>query len=779
MTDAEDTLTLDLFDNQTMEMAPPAPPSAPPPETPMDEGDVPIQDFAERAYLAYAMSVVTSRALPSVEDGQKPVQRRILYAMRELGNKSDAPHKKSARIVGDVIGKYHPHGDSSVYEAAVRMAQDFTLRYPLIDGQGNFGSRDGDGAAAMRYTEIRLTPFAESVLLSEIDRDTVDFRENYDGTMREPVLLPARLPLMLLNGSSGIAVGMANEIPPHNLREVAEAAMRVVRAPGLDDEAILSCVPGPDFPGGAQVIASPEEIRQAYLTGRGSIRVRACWGVEQLARGQWQVIVTELPPGTSTAKILAEIDDLANPKVKTGKKALSQEQQTLKSTILSLVDSVRDDSDAKHPVRLIIEPKSRNITVEEMMAFLLANTGLEGNASVNMTVIGRDRKPAQKSLPTLIREWVDFRMAAVERRLKYRLSEVERRMHILDGRLIAFLHIDEVIRVIRESDEPKADLVARFNLSEVQADDILEIRLRQLARLEGIKIENERNQLAEERSGLLLLLVDESARRILVAQEIEADAEKFGDARRTLIEPAEKVTTSKVETLVDEPVTLLLSKNGYLRARVGHGIDPVSITWKDGDAEFAVIETRTVHPVILIDQDGRSYSMRAVDVPGGKGDGVPVASLLDLSGKKVVAMLSAPGETKVLMASSLGYGYIATIADMVSRQKAGKAFMNPDGGKVLPPVLLRDSDVEFVAQADDGRLLVMPRDEVKALSGGKGVQLIGLNDGENMISIQPVRGDVNVHAINAKGQSKSIKLAAPDLDEFRGHRARKGRVVRR
>ncbi|TNF51154.1 MAG: DNA topoisomerase IV subunit A, partial [Gammaproteobacteria bacterium] len=440
---------LDLFDPPAPDLPPP-PPSLPPDE-PLGDDAVPLHEFAERAYLAYAMSVVTGRALPAVEDGQKPVQRRILYAMRELGNKSDAPHKKSARIVGDVIGKFHPHGDSSVYEAAVRMAQDFTLRYPLIDGQGNFGSRDGDGAAAMRYTEIRLTPFAEEILLSEIERDTVDFRDNYDGTMQEPALLPARLPVLLLNGATGIAVGMATEVPPHNLREVAEAAMRVVNDPNVDDDAILACVPGPDYPGGAQIISTDAEIRQAYLTGRGSIRVRARWEVEPLARGQWQVAITRLPPGASAAKVLSEIEEITNPKVKAGKKSLSSEQQTLKAAALSLIDTVRDDSDGEHPVRILIEPKSRNVTVDEMMAFLLANTCLEGNSPINLTVLGRDRRPGQKGLPAIVREWAAFRLDAVERRLKHRLGEVDRRLHILDGRLIAFLHIDEVIKVIRES----------------------------------------------------------------------------------------------------------------------------------------------------------------------------------------------------------------------------------------------------------------------------------------------------------------------------------------
>jgi len=769
----DDTLTGDLF-AAAPPPVPPVPPTSPPPE---GSDSLPIHEFAERAYLAYAMSVVTGRALPSLEDGQKPVQRRILYAMRELGNRSDAPHKKSARIVGDVIGKFHPHGDSSVYEAAVRMAQDFTLRYPLIDGQGNFGSRDGDGAAAMRYTEVRLTALAEAILLAEIERDTVDFRDNYDGTLREPVLLPARLPVLLMNGASGIAVGMATEVPPHNLIELAEACRRAVLDPGIDDDALLACVPGPDFPGGAQLISPPEDIRQAYLTGRGSLRLRARWTVEPLARGQWRVIVHELPPGVSTARLMAEIEEIGNPKVKPGRKGLSPEQQSLKAAAAALIDATRDDSDQDHPVRLLIEPKSRNVTVDEMMAFLLANTSLEGNHPVNLTVLGRDRRPAQKGLPALIREWVGFRLAAVERRLAHRLTEVERRIHILDGRLIAFLRIEEVIRVIREADDPRTELMARFALSETQAEDILEIRLRQLARMEGIRIQHERDALAQEGEGLRHLLGSEPARRELVGNEIAADAERFGDPRRTLIEAAEKITTARVESRVDEPITVLLSRNGFIRLRQGHGIDRASLSWKEGDGEFAVLETRTVHPIVVLDHEGRAYTLRAADLPGGKGDGVPLASLIELSGRKHAALLSGPPETRILLASSSGCGFICQLADLVSRQKAGKAFMNVDGGVLLPPLVLAADDREIAAQASDTRLLVMPVDEIKTLSGGKGVQLIALAEGDALLSVQRVSARLQAIAIGARGQRRAITLSAHRLDPYRGHRARKGRAA--
>ena len=802
----DDTLTLDIFASADSVVPPDVNDHGLPPSLPIDGSGVDDPDraqidlFAERAYLAYAMSVVTGRALPSVQDGQKPVQRRILYAMRELGNRFDTPHKKSARIVGDVIGKFHPHGDSSVYDAAVRMAQDFTLRYPLIDGQGNFGSRDGDGAAAMRYTEIRLTKLAEAILLSELDSDTVDFADNYDGTMSEPSLLPARLPMLLMNGAAGIAVGMATDIPPHNLGEVASAAKRVVANPECGDEEILDVVPGPDYPGGGQVISSPAEIRAAYTTGRGSLRVRARWAIEPLARGQWRVAIHELPPGTSAAKVLAEIEDLKNPKVKTGKKSLTPEQQATKAAALTLIDSFRDDSDAAHPVRLLIEPQSRNVAQDELMAFLLANTSLEANTSLNLTVIGLGRKPKQTGFATLIREWAEFRVDTVTRRLQHRLSQVEKRIHILEGRMIVYLNIDKVIRVIRESDAPKQDLMAKFKLSEIQAEDILEIRLRQLARLEKIKIERELDELRTEQGQLRNLLSDETARRNLVIAEIEADAEKFGDARRTLLEEARKVTASDVETVVDEAVTLLMSKNGFLRSRNGHGIDPASITWKDGDGAFAVIETRTVHPLALLDTQGRAYTIKIQDIPGGKGDGVPAASLCDLAGKKIIAALSCPATTNLLITSTAGFGFVCELSDLLSRQKAGKAFATVEEGYMLMPPIQLPADYvarkpttetaptseglspdyghEIAIQADDQRLLVVSLDQIKVLSGGKGVTLISLDDGQRMASVQLVDKTIQVDGVNAKGKIKRLTLHTADLDPYRGNRARKGRVAK-
>jgi len=757
------------------------PPSLPPPpavELALGDDHVPLHLFAERAYLTYAMSTVLDRALPFVEDGQKPVQRRILYAMRELGNRSDAPFKKSARIVGDVIGKFHPHGDSAVYEAAVRMAQEFTLRYPLIEGQGNFGSRDGDSAAAMRYTEIRLSKFAEDILLSEIERGTVDFKENYDGTLSEPALLPARLPVLLLNGVSGIAVGMATEMPAHNLREVVQACIAVIEGRTEGDGAIYEAIPGPDFPGGGQIISSADDIRKAYETGRGSLRVRARWAVEPLARGQYRIAITELPPAASTAKVLAEIEDLINPKLKTGKKSLTPEQQNLKNAVLSVLDTFRDDSDAAHPVRIVLEPKSRTVSPDDLMNVLLANTSLESNVSINMTMIGRDGRPQQKALPQVIREWCDFRMEVVERRLKHRHSEVDRRIHILEGRMIAFLRIEEVIKVIREADEPKAELMAHFGLSETQAEDILEIRLRQLARLEGFKIEKELGELQAERDSLNHLLGSESARRKLIVKEIRKDAEKYGDDRRTLIEAAEKVTAGKVEAVADEPVTVILSRNGFIRSRSGHGIDRNALTWKDGDGELAIVETRTVHPVVLLDFAGRAYTVRPADLPGGKGDGVPVTSLVELQNGKIVAMLSGPAETKVLLTTTAGVGFIGRIGDMVARVRAGKAFITVDEGAfLLPPTRIPEAARYVAALSGEGRLLIFPLEEMKELAGGKGVILIGLNGGEKLFAARAIVDSATVMGIGRGGKVVEYAVAGGEIETYLGKRARKGRVL--
>ncbi|HZZ94987.1 MAG TPA: DNA topoisomerase IV subunit A [Usitatibacter sp.] len=760
------------------------PPAAPPPvqggEPPARTPEGPsLSEFASRAYLAYAMSVVKSRALPSVEDGQKPVQRRILFAMRELGNRSDAPFKKSARIVGDVIGKYHPHGDVAVYEAAVRMAQEFTLRYPLIEGQGNFGSRDGDSPAAMRYTEVRLTAFAEAVLLSEIERGTVDFVENYDGSTREPKLLPARLPVGLLNGSSGIAVGMATEIPPHNLKEVAEACALTLEA-GEDGKVVTRTVKGPDFPGGGQIISSREEIKRAYETGRGSVRVRARWSVEKLARGQYRVAVHELPPNTSAAKVLAEIDELVNPKAQAGKKSLTPDQQALKNATLALLESQRDDSDAEHPVRIVFEPRTSKVEPDELMAFLLAHTSMEGNVALNLVLIGRDGRPRQMSLADMISEWTSFRLDTLERRLRHRADEVADRMHILEGRMIAFLNIDRVIKVIRNADEPKPELITAFKLTERQAEDILEIRLRQLARLEGIKIERELADLKKEGAQLKRLLGSPAERRKLAAQEVREDAEKFGDKRRTVIEEAEKITVADVTTVADEPVTVILSRNGFIRTRQGHGIDRAALTWKEGDAELAIRETRTVMPVILFGANGRVFNVRPTDIPGGKGDGVPVTSLAETQGTPIVGMLVGVPETAVLLGTAGGNALRAKLENFLTTRSAGKQFVgiDGDGDALLAPVVLPAAPREVAALSGEGRLLVFPFEEVPELpNGGKGVMAIKLHEGEKMLGLRVADGGVRIAGIGRGDKRITIEVGPKDLEHYRGARARTGRVL--
>ena len=767
--------TPDLF----ADLGPPrSPPPAPPPAAPrkLPDDALPLDLFAEQAYLGYAMSVVKSRALPQVEDGQKPVQRRILYAMHEMGLRAGAKHVKSARVVGDVLGKLHPHGDSSVYDAMVRIAQDFSLRYPLADGQGNFGSRDGDGAAAMRYTEIRLTPIAE-LLLSEIDRGTVDFRPNYDGNFKEPTLLPARLPFALLNGASGIAVGMATEIPPHNLSEVAQAAIQLIRNPAATPSDLLRHIPGPDYPGGGQIISPPAVIRDAYETGRGSLRLRARWRREELARGQWRIIVTELPHGISVAQVMAEIESVTNPQPRAGKKDITQEQKNLKAAVLSVLDLARDESSDQEVVRLVLEPKSSRLDPAAFMAVLLANTSLETSAPINMTMIGRDGNPQQKNLRQIINEWVDFRYITVERRSRFRLDEVDRRIHICDGRMIAFLRILEVIRVIRESDEPKPSLMEAFGLSEVQADDILEIRLRQLARLEGIKIEKELAELRNERKALQTLLDSRSAMTRTIVKEIEADAKRHGDPRRTLIEAVAATPSGRSDLKInvpDEPVTVILSKAGWLRSRQGHGIATESIGYKTGDCAFALFETRTTWPLLLLDSNGRAYAIPVAAIPGGKGDGVPLATLIELQdGGTVMQALSAAPESQYLFANSGGYGFVARVVDLVGRNKAGKAFMTVEPGEmVLAPVAVTGTHI--FAASSNARLLVFDAAEMKMMAKGRGVIIMTLDDSCTLAVLGYCDGRKLSLAVRERGKLSQFNLAGADMSKYLLHRARKG-----
>jgi len=745
-----------------------------------DDGDsVQLGLYAEKSYLEYAMSVVKSRALPQVEDGQKPVQRRVLFAMHELGLAHGAKPVKSARIVGEVLGKYHPHGDQSAYDALVRIAQDFSLRYPLIDGHGNFGSRDGDGAAAMRYTEARLTPIAE-LLLAEIDKGTTDFIPNYDGAFEEPVLLPARLPMLLLNGASGIAVGMATEIPSHNLGEVIEATIALIRNPELNVSDLMSYIPGPDLPGGGQIISARRDILSAYETGRGSLKLRARWEKEELARGQWQIVVTELPQGTSAQKVLEEIEDLTNPKVKKGKKALSQEQVQTKQLILSVLDRVRDESGKDCAVRLVFEPKSSRQSPDELMTLLLAHTSLETGLSINMVMIGRDGRPGQKSLKHILQEWIDFRFVTVTRRIKHRLGQVNDRIHILEGRLIVFLNIDEVIRIIRESDEPKAALIARFNLSDRQAEDILEIRLRQLARLEGIKLEQELSELKSEKEELEYLLATPAAMQKLIIKEIEADRKKYADPRRTLIEEAEKAVLEIA--VVDEPTTIILSEKGWLRSRQGHGIDLQTLTFKDGDTLLAAIECRTVDQIALFGSDGRIYTIAAATVPGGRGDGVPVTMLVDLAVKsRITQMFTTAAADWLVIANSAGYGFTCQFENLLSRQKAGKSFLTLEPGETLLKIstfVPRETSV-VACLSKAGKLHLFPYSEFKQLAGGgRGVITMALDDKDTLSAITICDGKtLKLSGAGRGGKSVEMTLDANEMAPYIGKRARKGKPI--
>ncbi|MDH3288808.1 MAG: DNA topoisomerase IV subunit A [Betaproteobacteria bacterium] len=730
--------------------------------------------FAERSYLTYAMSVVRGRAIPNVEDGEKPVQRRILYAMHELGLRSGVQHSKSARIVGEVLGKYHPHGDASTYDALVRMAQDFSLRYPLIDGQGNFGTQDGDAAAAYRYTEARLTPIA-NLLLSEIDQDTVDFRPNYDGRLKEPEILPARLPMLLLNGASGVAVGMACELPPHNMREVAEAAVQLLRHPKTTPKALMDIIQGPDFPGGSQVISSRQAIMEAYTTGRGSLRARCRWKVENLARGQWQVAIYELPPTTSAKRVMSEIEELTNPKVKERGGKVSAAQTNLKQLILGVLEKVNDESDKASRTRLVLEPRSSRQDPDEFMRVMLSHTSLEENFSVNLVALGLDGRPGRKNIHQLLEEWVQFRVATVTRRTKFRLSQVERRLHILEGRRIVFLNIDKVIKLIRASDEPKPALMKQFKLTDVQAEDILEIRLRQLARLEGIKIESELKELKGERKDLKALLGSDAEMKKLVAKEIRDDAKQYGDNRRTMIEEAGRATFER--QVVDEPLTVIVSRNGWVRSRQGHELDLSGVTYKTGDGPYAIIETRSVHYLALIDSTGRAFSVQAAELPGSRGDGVPLTSLVDLApGARFAHAVDAQPGRRYLVANSAGYGYIVKAEELLSRVRAGKAFMTvPEGAGVLRPALVPEKPEMAVAFSEQGRMLLFPASELKELARGRGITLMGLDKGEKMVAV----GFADSTSVTVIGKSRTDKertvtVSGENLQKHILHRARKG-----
>jgi len=743
-----------------------------------ENGDdaAPIERHASQAYLGYAVSTVKSRALPEIADGLKPVQRRILYAMGDAATQGFA---KCARYVGEVLGKYHPHGDSSTYEALVHLAQPFSMRYPLIDGQGNFGSRDGDSAAAYRYTEAKLARIAE-LMLAEIGEGTVDFAKNYDGKFEEPVLLPARLPFGLLNGSFGIPVGFSTRIPSHNLKEVAAAAAYVIKHPRAKLDDVLELLPGPDFPGGGQIISPPEEIRQAYEAGRGSLLLRCKWETEQLARGQWRIVVTELPHGVSVRQVSEEIEALANPKPGLGKKEVTQEQKRLKQFILDQIDQggVRDESDRKSRLRLVIEPRSSRQSPEELMATLMVRTSLESRYAVNMTWLGLDGLPETKGIVGILREWGEWRIDTVRRRTKHRLDKCEERLHIVLGRLLAYVRIDEIIKLIRAADDQadaKAKMIAKWKFSERQAEDIVNIRLGQLTKLDGVKLNDERKVLEAERKGLKDVLGDEKELRKLVVTELAEDAKKYGDARRTLIKTAERAQVER--TVVEEPITAILSQKGWIRARTGHGLDLSTLTFKDGDGLLQALECKTTDPVIVLAASGKSFTLEAAALPTGRGDGSPVNTLVNSSSDDIVWMGTGSLEQPLLMNSSAGLGFVCKLGDLVSKTRQGKDFMSVgEGARAQAPALLGAGKF-LAALSSDARLLVFPLEEVpERPNGGVGVQLIALPDKVTLAAVAACDGkSLAVSGIKRKNRATET-LDAKQLAEHMGRRAQRGKV---
>ncbi|MBM3366783.1 MAG: DNA topoisomerase IV subunit A [Betaproteobacteria bacterium] len=734
----------------------------------------PIERHASQAYLGYAVSTVKSRALPEIADGLKPVQRRILYAMGDTGAQGFA---KCARYVGEVLGKYHPHGDSSTYEAMVHLAQPFSMRYPLIDGQGNFGSRDGDGAAAYRYTEAKLSRYAE-LMLSEIAEGTVDFQKNYDGKFDEPVLLPARMPFGLLNGSFGIPVGFSTRIPSHNLKEVAAAAALVIRQPKADLEEVLAKLPGPDFPGGGQIISPAEELRAAYETGRGSIALRARWTIEPLARGQWRIVISELPHGVSCRQVLEEIEALVNPKAATGKKEVSQEQKRLKQFMLDMVETVRDESDRKAKLRLVIEPRSSRQDANEMMKALLVHTSLEVRYPVNMTWIGLDGLPETKGILDVLREWGAFRVSTVRRRTEHRLKKCEDRRHIVLGRLLAFVRIDEIIKLIRAADDQagaKAQMQAKWKFTERQAEDIVNIRLGQLTKLDGVKLNDERKSLEAERKGLKEILGDEKELKKLVVKELEADAKAYGDERRTLIKPEERAAIER--TVLEEPLTVILSKKGWVRARTGHGVDMDAVNFKDGDGRYLELECKTTDTLTVLASGGKAFSVDAAALPSGRGDGAPMNTLVNSGSDDIVWIGLGDPATPLLMANTAGNGFLCRLGDLASKTRQGKDFMAvPEGAKALAPALAAGGK-SIAALSSDARLLVFPLDEVPARpNGGVGVQLIALPDKLTLAAAAAFDGK-SLAVSGVKRKNRAVEtIEGKALKDYEGKRAQRGRV---
>lgn len=733
--------------------------------------------FASRAYLEYAISVVKGRALPDVCDGMKPVQRRILYAMKRLGLNPDVKTVKSARVVGEVLGKYHPHGDSAAYDAMVRLAQDFTMRYPLVQGQGNFGSADGDGAAAMRYTEVRLSKYAD-LLLGELDKGTVKFIPNYDGTHKEPVLLPARLPVLLLNGSSGIAVGMATEIPSHNLTEVGEAAIEVIRNPEITTDELLEIVKGPDFPGGAQVISSASDIKNVYRSGYGNLQVRATYHFEELSRGQWQLVFDSVPYKVSVMKVMSELEALTNPKAPQGKKSLTAKQQQDKQLIMNVMSGMRDESSAEAPVRLVIDPKSKSIDREELVSTILSKTSLETSCKFNLVVIGIDGKPRQKGLKDILSEWVSFRLRTVRARSQTSLNEAEARIHTLEGRLIVLVDIEEVIRIIRGADDPKKELITHFGLSDTQAEDILEIKLRQLASLDEVKLRKELEKLRNEAERLRGLLTDEKKLRREVTKEIRQDIDTYGDERRTLIEEAKGASIAK--QVIDEPVTVIVSEKGFLRSRQGHGFDARAMNFKLGDWYRCSMECRSVDNLYILSNTGRIYSIPVSSLPSARGEGTHVSAFVQFQdGDVPFDYICGASDTVLLFTSDAAMGFFCKMSDLAVRQRGGKSFFILDGAKPLPVQVSTPLTGWIAALSSSGRLVVFTTDELRALSsGGKGTTIMALQDDEKLVAAVPI--SPNGVVVVGKGRGGKIQelLVGPrSIEDYRTRRGRKGRFV--
>src|SRR5882672_10024475 len=739
------------------------------------DDSAPIEQHASHAYLGYAVSTVKSRALPEIADGLKPVQRRILFAMGDTAGGGQG-FSKCARYVGEVLGKYHPHGDSSTYEALVHLAQPFSMRYPLIDGQGNFGSRDGDAAAAYRYTEAKLSRYAE-LLLSEISEGTVDFQKNYDGKFDEPVLLPARLPFGLLNGSFGIPVGFSTRIPSHNLKEVAAAAAHVIKHPRAKIDDLLELLPGPDFPGGGQIISPKAEIKEAYATGRGSLVLRCKYEKETLARSQWRLVITELPHGVSVKQVMEEIEALANPKSLSNKKEISQEQRRMKQFILDQVEGARDESDRKSKLRLVIEPRSSRQDPEELMAALMVNTSLETRYAINLTWLGLDGLPQTKGILDILREWGEFRLATVRRRTQFRLTRVEERHEIVTGRLLAYAKIDEIIKLIRSSEdqaEAKLNLQRKFKFSERQSQDIVDLRLGQLTKLDGVKLNDERKTLEAERKDLKAILGDDKNLKNLVIAELKEDAKKYGDARRTLIKKAERAQVER--TVVEEPITVILSQKGWIRARTGHGLDVSQLSFKDGDALLQTLECKTTDPVTVLAASGKSFTVEAAEIPSGRGDGAHVNTLVNSGSDDIAWMGAGNPEQKLLMNSSAGLGFVCKLGDLATKTRQGKDFMKVETGISVQKPALLGGEPFVAALSSDARLLIFSLQEIpERPNGGVGVQLIALPD-VKLASVSATDGkSLVVSGIKRKNRAVET-LDAKQLAEHMGKRAQRGKV---